>query len=364
MAVMSDAAPYLLFGAIVAVLVGWLFWPQGGFVWRRRESWEGFRIRVEDALKYLYYCETEAQHPSITSVAGRLQLSEDQALALIQSMQAHGLLEWKDEQLQLTPDGRAYALHIVRAHRLWERYLAEKTGYAETRWHAQAEEIEHKLSVEETDELASRLGYPLMDPHGDPIPTAAGELAGPRGQPLTTLSPGAAARITHLEDEPEAVFAQLIAQGLYPGLIVHLLERTPQYLRVWAAGDEHRLASIVAAAVAVEPIARPLQPAHVDSLADLTPPASGRIREISRRCRGAERRRLLDLGIVPGTLVTAELVSPSGDPTAYRIRDTLIALRREQAVLIEIERDSASLSQGQSNGKEWIDARANHNRYA
>ncbi|MBK8048075.1 MAG: ferrous iron transport protein A [Anaerolineales bacterium] len=58
---------------------------------------------------------------------------------------------------------------------------------------------------------------------------------------------------------------------------------------------------------------------------------------VSPPLRRAERRRFLDLGILPGTPVTAELVSPSGDPTAFRIRDTLIALRREQAGLILIE---------------------------
>jgi Fe2+ transport system protein FeoA len=88
-----------------------------------------------------------------------------------------------------------------------------------------------------------------------------------------------------------------------------------------------------------------------ESLADLVPPESGRVREISPRCRGVERRRILDLGIVPGTLVTAELVSPSGDPTAYRVRDTLIALRREQANTIKIERVSSSITQTQASEK-------------
>ena len=51
-----------------------------------------------------------------------------------------------------------------------------------------------------------------------------------------------------------------------------------------------------------------------------------------------QRRRLLDLGVVPGTLVTSELRGPSGDPTAYRIRGALIALRREQADTVYVQR--------------------------
>ena len=50
----------------------------------------------------------------------------------------------------------------------------------------------------------------------------------------------------------------------------------------------------------------------------------------------AERRRLLDLGLVPGTVVEAVMRSPLGDPCAYRIRGAVIALRREQTAQIQV----------------------------
>jgi DtxR family Mn-dependent transcriptional regulator len=59
---------------------------------------------------------------------------------------------------------------------------------------------------------------------------------------------------------------------------------------------------------------------------------------ISGACRGIERRRLMDLGVVPGTRIEAVMRSPSGDPTAYRLRGTLIAIRRQQAEKIRIRR--------------------------
>ena len=54
---------------------------------------------------------------------------------------------------------------------------------------------------------------------------------------------------------------------------------------------------------------------------------------------GDQRRRLMDLGLLPGTVVTVAMDSPLGDPTAYRIREALIALRKDQArqIVIEIE---------------------------
>lgn len=53
--------------------------------------------------------------------------------------------------------------------------------------------------------------------------------------------------------------------------------------------------------------------------------------------QSSERRRLFDLGILPGTRIENVMLSPLGDPVAYRIRNTVVALRHEQAVLIEVE---------------------------
>lgn len=55
--------------------------------------------------------------------------------------------------------------------------------------------------------------------------------------------------------------------------------------------------------------------------------------------RGVARRRLLDLGLVPGTVVRALRRSPLGDPTAYEVRGTVLALRREDADQVLVETD-------------------------
>jgi Fe2+ transport system protein FeoA len=72
------------------------------------------------------------------------------------------------------------------------------------------------------------------------------------------------------------------------------------------------------------------------TLRDLKPGQQAKVVNISQWCQGAERRRFMDLGIVPGTVIEAEMTSPSGDPTAYNIRGAIIALRREQAKLINM----------------------------
>jgi DtxR family Mn-dependent transcriptional regulator len=148
-------------------------------------------------------------------------------------------------------------------------------------------------------------------------------------------------QIVHLEDEPETIYAQLLAEGLHLGMTVLITEITPQRIRFWADGDEHVLAPILAANISVTPIHPEEEPevGPYESLSQLKLGQSARVTAISHLCRGAERRRFLDLGILPGTLVKAEMISPSGDPTAYRIRGALIGLRKEQADLIYITRD-------------------------
>jgi DtxR family transcriptional regulator, Mn-dependent transcriptional regulator len=343
---MTDPLVALIIGVLLMVGALGMFWPKRGLLARWQETARvNQRVRTEDALKHIHKCEMHGRRPTLESLAGALQLSTDDVAQLLDRMQSHGLIQAASGDFSLTPDGRESALHIVRAHRLWERYLADQTGYSEQEWHEQAERLEHALQPEQVDALAVQLGNPTHDPHGDPIPDAAGNFVYHGGRPLSALPLDTPARIVHIEDEPETVYAQLVAEGLYPGMDVRLLEVSPTRVRFWANGDEHLLAPLMAANVSVIPVEAAVPSngatATVDAgetLAVLRLGQQGQVVGISPRCRGAERRRMMDLGILPGAVIGAELISPSGDPTAYRIRGAMIALRREQAQLINIQR--------------------------
>jgi DtxR family Mn-dependent transcriptional regulator len=184
------------------------------------------------------------------------------------------------------------------------------------------------------------MGNPRYDPHGDPIPTPTGDLPGKRGLPLSQLAPGEVGEIIHVEDEPAAVYAQIVAQNLHPGLRVRVLESTREKIRFEAEGVENLLAPVVAANVTVLPLVeeRSIE-GPFETLGALRVGESARVVGLSRRCRGQQRRRLLDLGLVPGTLVRAEMIGASGDPTAYTIRGATIALRRTHADLIHVRKE-------------------------
>jgi DtxR family Mn-dependent transcriptional regulator len=337
---MNDPLGTLIITGIVIAVSLWLFWPDKGLFWHwQRARQMTRRVLIEDALKHMHDCEYHGRVPTVQSIAGALNSSVNEVAELLTDMQIHELITFEGDRPELTPQGRDYALHVIRAHRLWERYLADKTGYAAADWHSQSERHEHHLSRAEADALAQELGHPRFDPHGDPIPTASGDLIAPEERyTLPNFPPNQYGQIVHLEDEPETVYAQLLAEGLHLGMTVLVTEITPQRVRFWADGDEHVLAPMLAANISIVPIhpEEEIETGPYESLSQLKLGQSAKVTGISHLCRGAERRRFLDLGILPGTLIKAEMVSPSGDPTAYRIRGALIGLRKEQADLIYI----------------------------
>lgn len=329
--------------AAAGLAVLWmLFRPVKGYVWQWQRAMQlTERVLIEDALKHLYDCEYKKLSCTLQSMSGALSIGGDRAARLAGRLEELGLVKSTGQGLELTEEGRSYALRMVRVHRLWERYLADKTGLPAQEWHSEAEKQEHRLSQGEANALAEQMGYPRFDPHGDPIPTASGELPSPRGISLTDLPRGEVAEIVHLEDEPGAIFDQLVAQRLHPGMQVRMLDSSPERIRIVVEGDEIFLAPVVAANVTVVPLLEPgeileKERAH-RTLSELSPGEKGKVMALSRALRGLQRRRLMDLGIVPGTIIQAEMRSAAGDPTAYKIRGATIALRKSQSGLIYIE---------------------------
>jgi DtxR family Mn-dependent transcriptional regulator len=337
---MVDPALALAVFAMLVVALAVLLWPRSGFVARlSRASRLTERVLLEDALKHVYTCESVGRVCTIESVAGQLEVSTGKAASLLARLAEADLVRSGESGPTLTDLGRESALRLVRTHRLWERYLADRTGVPAGEWHAQAERMEHALTPEETDALASRLGHPAWDPHGDPIPTTSGELPYVERTTLAGVEPGRTVEIVHLEDEPREIYDALLADGLALGTRLDVIERSDRTVRIRAGGREWSIAGVVARNVSV----RVLSPAatadeHVDTLLDLRPGETGVVVDVSPACQGSQRRRLLDLGVVKGTEIRPELVSAAGDPVAYRIRGALIALRREQAEWIRIER--------------------------
>lgn len=326
---------FFTLGLVLVVLA----WPGKGVLARlaaMRRLTE--RVRLEDGLKHLFTAATAGATASPESLAGALGISPARAIEVARRLERLDLARIRPDGIRLTESGTQYALRVVRTHRLWERYLADRTGMGPADWHAEAEHLEHRLSEEQVEGLAARMGHPLYDPHGDPIPTAAGVLPPLRGVSLTEAEPGALVRVVHVEDEPEEVFRALRAAGLDLGSRLRIQQRTPTRLHLLVEGSEQSIDLLAARNLTVSAVDDGDDEADIERLDALRPGESGVVVRLSGAVRGAQRRRLLDLGVVPGTLIHAELSSASGDPVAYRIRGAVIALRDRQAHQILIRR--------------------------
>src|SRR5512145_49757 len=300
-------------------------------------NWQSARPRplLEDALKHLLDREQQGRHASPESLAGTLSLPRLKATRLITDMESQNLLETRGAEIHLTAEGERWAIHIVRAHRLWERYLADEARMPLSQIHTAAHRREHSFTDAQLDELSAALGHPTRDPHGDPIPTRDGKMPFVEITPVTAWQPEGPARIVHIEDEPAIAYDQILATGLRLGQVIRVIERTSQRIVLSDGETEYRLAPTVAANVGVAPLAE-AETAKADAipLAKLTQDQRAEILALDNAVQGFTRRRFLDLGLTPGTIIYPELGNFFGEPRAYRVRGTLIALRKDQAAQI------------------------------
>jgi DtxR family transcriptional regulator, Mn-dependent transcriptional regulator len=132
------------------------------------------------------------------------------------------------EGARLTEAGQRLALNIIRRHRLLELFLAETLKMSWDEVHEEAEHMEHATSERLIDRIDNYLGYPAVDPHGDPIPRADGSLAETEGTPLARCRPGQPFRVVRVMDQDPAFLRYLSECGLELHATGELLENRPE----------------------------------------------------------------------------------------------------------------------------------------
>jgi DtxR family Mn-dependent transcriptional regulator len=184
---------------------------------------------VEDYAKAIFTLESRNAEPvSTTSLAERLGITAGSVSAMLKRLDELGVIERTPYRgVSLTADGRALALEVIRHHRLIESFLNNTLGMPWDRVHAEAEVLEHVLSEELEELIASKLGHPTVDPHGDPIPTATLELEEPRTWAMETLSPGDRGVFVRVSDSDPEMLRYLAGCGISPGDRFDVRERQP-----------------------------------------------------------------------------------------------------------------------------------------
>ena len=331
----------LLIFFTISIVLFLFFRPNKGWFWLLKSgSKSKNKIILEDILKLLYHKENSGKILSVNDIVHLINNNESLIVNGIERMANYGLVTIEGSNVKLTKNGNDYALHIVRAHRLWEKYLAEKTGFKKDEWHKRAERIEHRLTKEEADVLASTLGNPQFDPHGDPIPTNTGKIAAIKGIPLSELETGTFARIIHVKDKPEIIYKQILAENIHIGSQIRVVENSSNRVIFHSEGQKFILAPIVAGNITVTVLKKDIAlDENITRLSALNENETAKIIGISREIRGDSRRRLLDLGFVKGAEVAVDLLNPLGEPKAFLIKETSIALRNNQASKILIKKE-------------------------
>lgn len=143
----------------------------------------------ENYLKTIYHLEQVSKEGvSTNAIAEKLESKPSSVTDMVQKLADKGLLTYvKYKGTTLSLDGKRIAVGIVRKHRLWEVFLVEKLHFNWDEVHVIAEQLEHIQSEKLTNQLDAFLGFPKVDPHGDPIPDAQGNYSKTKKQLLSNV---------------------------------------------------------------------------------------------------------------------------------------------------------------------------------
>ena len=197
---------------------------------------------VEDYLKAIYQISPEGRPASTSEIAHLLALSPPSVTGMVKRLSEYGLLEHVPYRgVQLTDEGRRAALRMVRRHRLIEAYLVEFLGYSWDTVHEEAERLEHAVSDTMVERMASALGNPDVDPHGDPIPAADGSIHEMACTPLSDIPVGEMVEIHRVHESQPERLRYIASLGLRPGVRVTVLDRQPidDLVTIEVEGNRH-----------------------------------------------------------------------------------------------------------------------------
>ncbi|WP_151529470.1 MULTISPECIES: metal-dependent transcriptional regulator [Corynebacterium] len=183
-------------------------------------------VRTQDYLKNIFdICERTQAPASLKELASTMGQKASTASEAVKKLAQNGYIHREPYRgITLTAQGRQLALAMVRRHRLVESFLVETLNYGWDEVHEEAELLEHAISDRLLGRIDSFLGFPSRDPHGDPIPSASGEIDTVGGYTLAALAPGADTVVERIHDHSVDILRYLNDNGIVPGVRIRVGE--------------------------------------------------------------------------------------------------------------------------------------------
>jgi DtxR family Mn-dependent transcriptional regulator len=175
---------------------------------------------VEDYIKTLYVEQqrTPGELVALGKLASAMRVVPGTVTTMVRTLADAGLVRYEPRiGVALSDAGEKLALHVLRRHRLVEAFLVEVLKFDWAEVHDEAEELEHAISDKLLERMDAFLGRPTVDPHGDPIPSATGQIAPRKLVPLSECEPEAHIRIERIDNQDAAFLNYATSHDLRPG---------------------------------------------------------------------------------------------------------------------------------------------------
>ncbi|WP_199431288.1 metal-dependent transcriptional regulator [Qaidamihabitans albus] len=183
---------------------------------------------IEDYVRAIYGLAERGEAVTNTSLATRLEVSPSSASGMVTKLSQQGLVAHVPYRgIELTGEGTALARAVLRRHRLIESYLVSELGYTWDEVHVEADQLEHVVSDLLVERMAAKLGNPVRDPHGDPIPAVDGSVEELSTRLLDELPTGAVGKIVRVWDTDPELLRYLSEHAIGLGERIEVVERQP-----------------------------------------------------------------------------------------------------------------------------------------
>ncbi len=304
----------------------------------------------QDILKEIYKSNKENNILTIDILHKKINIPISNLLKILSKLISLNYVYLSDNDIRLTNKGKEEAKDIINKHRLLESYLFEKTSTKLKDIHKIADKKEHLFNEEQIGIIKNELSNPCIDPHGDILDENILDENITSFSKVITLGycqENEIYIVKHIEDEPAEIYEHLVNLDLAPFDKIKIIKINKDYISIINdKGKKIDIEYFYANNIFVNKIEKNekiqnyfdfLLNHEIITLNKLKLRNPGLIVGLSFYIRGIQRQRLMELGFIKGNVVIPMYNnSITDDPRAYKIKNSIISLRTEQASKIYV----------------------------